>query len=274
MLNAIEAKFAVGTQSQADYLTTQVEQQKILENRRDLEAKLSDEQTKLKVLLNQDPFSPLSRPVSNDLVTYDLSLERLRRLILANRPEICQAQSIVVEASQKIQLAKRDWIPDPAVTLQVEHYNSGSQIVSEINAGVSIGLPWFNGKKYRAGEQEAESDLLAAQKSLEGTQTEALGMLRDQLQKIETMHHHIDLYASQLLPTARQTVSSYQADYETNKAGLSQVLTAANNLRDLETMYNQNLTEYRVAIAELESLVGADLSNRDHKLQSSHHQTK
>jgi outer membrane protein TolC len=71
MLNAIGAKFAVGTQSQADYLTTQVEQQKILENRRDLEAKLSDEQTKLKVLMNQDPFSPLSRPVSNDLPTYD-----------------------------------------------------------------------------------------------------------------------------------------------------------------------------------------------------------
>jgi outer membrane protein TolC len=141
MLNAIEAKFAVGTQSQADYLTTQVEQQRILENRRDFEAKLSDEQTKLKVLMNQDPFSPLSRLVWNDLLTYDLSPERLRRLILANRPEICQAQSIVVEASQKIQLAKRDWIPDPAVTLQADHYNSGSQIVRKLTKGCSLVFP-------------------------------------------------------------------------------------------------------------------------------------
>jgi outer membrane protein TolC len=136
---------------------------------------------------------------------------------------------------------------------------------------VFIGLPWFDGKKYRAGEREAESDFVAAQKSLESAQTEALGMLRDQLQKIETMRHHIDLYGDQLLPTARQTVSSYQADYETNKTSLNQVLTAENDLRDLETIYNQDLTEYRVAIAELESLVGTDLSNWDHKLQSSHH---
>ena len=43
------------------------------------------------------------------------------------------------------------------------------------------------------------------------------------------------------------------------------MLTSENNLRELETMYNQDLTDYRVAIAELESLVGTDLNvaNRD-----------
>jgi outer membrane protein TolC len=96
-------------------------------------------------------------------------------------------------------------------------------------------------------------------------------MLRDQLQKIETMHHHIELYRDQLLPTARQTVSAYQADYETDKTTLIQVLTAENNLRDLETMYNQDLTDYQVAIAELESLVGAELGAAS---QSSHRDTR
>jgi outer membrane protein TolC len=155
------------------------------------------------------------------------------------------------------------------VSLQAQHYNAGRQAISEINAGVSIDLPWFNSKKYRAGEREAQSDLLAAQTSLEGAQTEALGMLRDQLQKIQTMHHHIELYQSQLLPSARQTVSSYQADYETDKTTLIQVLTSENNLRELETMYNQDLTDYRVAIAELESLVGAELNVANRSRQSS-----
>ena len=99
-------------------------------------------------------------------------------------------------------------------------------------------------------------------------------MLRDQLQKVQTMHHHIELYRDQLLPTARQTVSSYQADYETNKTTLIQVLTAENNLRDLETMYNQDLTDYRIAIAELEALVGTDLSGGALSSHSSHHGTK
>jgi outer membrane protein TolC len=270
-LDATKAKFEVGTQSQADYLTAQVERQKIIETRRDLEEKLSDEQSKLKVLTNQDPFSPLGRPVLNGALPHDFSSERLRRLTLANRPEVRQAQSMVIGASAKVELAKREWIPDPSVSLQAQHYNAGRQAISEINAGVSIDLPWFNSKKYRAGEREAQSDLLAAQTSLEGAQTEALGMLRDQLQKIQTMHHHIELYQDQLLPSARQTVSSYQADYETNKTTLIQVLTSENNLRELENMYNQDLTDYRVAIAELESLVGADLNVGNQSSHSSKH---
>jgi outer membrane protein TolC len=273
-VDASKAKFEVGTQSQADYLTADVERQKIIEARRDLEQKLSDEQTKLKVLMNRDPFSPLGRPVSSEALPPDLSTERLRRLTLANRPEVRQAQSMVIGASAKVELAKREWIPDPSVSLQAQHYNAGRQAISELNAGVSIDLPWFNSKKYRAGEREAQSDLLAAQQSLEGAQTEAIGMLRDQLQKIETMHHHIELYRDQLLPRARQTVSSYQADYETDKATLIQVLTSENNLRELETMYNQDLTDYRVAIAELESLVGTDLNVANRSRQSSGHGEK
>jgi len=268
-LDATRAKFEVGTQSQADYLTAEVERQKITEARRDLEQKLSDEQTKLKVLMNRDPFSPLGRPVLSEALPQDLSQERLRRLTLENRPEVRQAQSMIIGASAKVELAKREWIPDPSVSLQAQHYNAGRQAISELNAGVSIGLPWFNRKKYRAGEGEAQSDLLAAQQSLEGAQTEAIGMLRDQLQKIETMHHHIELYRDQLLPRARQTVSSYQADYETDRATLIQVLTSENNLRELETMYNQDVTDYRVAFAELESMIGTDLNGRNQSSRSS-----
>ena len=258
--DASKAKFEVGTQSQADYLTADVERQKITETRHDLEQKLSDEQTQLKVLMNRDPFSPLGRPVLSEALESDLSPDRLRRLTMGNRPEVKQAQAMVIGASAKVELAKRAWIPDPSVSLGAEHYNAGSQVVSELNAGVSIDLPWFNPKKYRAGEREAQSDALAAQETLEGAQTQALGMLRDQLEKIHTLQHHIELYRDRLLPSARQTVSSYQADYETDKATLIQVLSSANSLRELETMYNQDLTDYRVALAELESLVGTDLN--------------
>jgi outer membrane protein, heavy metal efflux system len=260
-LEASKAKFEVGTQSQADFLTADVERQKIIEARRDLEQKLSDEQTTLKVLMNLDPFSPLGRPLSGGQMRPDLSEERLRRLTLENRPEIRQAQAMVIAASGKVELAKREWIPDPSVSLQGQHYNSGSQVFSEVNAGVSISLPWFNNKKYRAGVREAESDVLAAQAALESAQKEGLGMLRDQLAKIETLYHHVELYRDRLLPSARQTVSSNRADYETDKTSLIQVLTAQNNLRQLETTYNQHLTDYQVAVAELEALMGTGFAS-------------
>jgi cobalt-zinc-cadmium efflux system outer membrane protein len=269
-LDASKAKFEVGTQSQADFLTADVERQKIIEARRDLEQKLSDEQTALKVLMNQDPFSPLGRPSSPETPDRDLSEEHLRSLMLTNRPEVRAAQALVIAASGKVELAKREWIPDPAISFGAEHYNGGSQAVSEVNGGVSITLPWFNGRKYRAGEREAQSDLLAAQGTLDGTHAEALGVLRNQLKKLGTLQHHIELYRNRLLPSARLTVSANQADYETNKATLIQVLTAQNSLRELETMYNQDVTDYRIAIAELESLIGAELDRSNAKRNSSH----
>jgi outer membrane protein, heavy metal efflux system len=273
-LDASKAKFEVGSQSQADFLTADVERQKIIETGRDLEERLSNEQTKLKVLMNGDPFSPIGQPTSDDAPLFDFSEEHLRRLVLAQRPEVRQAQALVVEALAKVELAKRAWIPDPSVSLQAQHYNGGSQAISELNGGVSISLPWVNGSKYRAGEREAQSDFMAAQRTLDGAETEALGMLRDQLKKIETLHHHIELYRNGLLPSARQTVMSNQADYETDKTSLIQVLTSQNSLRQLETMYNQDLSDYQIAIAELEALVGAKLNAADRNLHSSNHNRK
>jgi outer membrane protein TolC len=59
------AKFEVGTQGQADLLLAENEHQKIIEARRDIEQKLSDQESALNVLMNRDPFAPLGHPVVN-----------------------------------------------------------------------------------------------------------------------------------------------------------------------------------------------------------------
>ena len=253
------AKFEVGTQGQADLLLAENERQKIIEARRDIEQKLSDQESALNVLMNRDPFAPLGHPVVNGDNSLPAPPERLRQLVLANRPEVREAQTKVTAARAKLELAKRQWIPDPTVSLEAERYNAASQFVSQVGGGVSINIPWLNGKKYRAAEREAQGELSAAESDFVSAQTESLGLLRNQLQKIETLHHHLELYSDNLLPTARQTVTSYQTDYEADKATLLVLLSSQRNLRELETMYYQDLTDYRVALAELESLVGLDL---------------
>jgi len=258
-VDTTRAKFEVGTQVQADLLLAENERQKIIEARRDIEQKLSDEESALNVLMNRDPFAPVGHPTVNGDNSLPAPPEKLRHLVLTNRPEVREAQTKVTAAKAKLELAKREWIPDPTVSLEAERYNAASQFVSQVGGGVSINVPWLNGKKYRAEEREAQGELSAAESDFISAQTESLGLLRNQLEKIETLHHHIELYRDNLLPTARQTVASYQADYETDKATLLVLLSSQRNLRELETMYNQDLTDYRVALAELESLVGLDV---------------
>jgi cobalt-zinc-cadmium efflux system outer membrane protein len=258
-VDSTRSKFEFGTQGQADLLLAESEHQKIIEARRDIEQKLSDQESALNVLMNRDPFAPLGRPNVDGDNFLPAPPERLRQLVLANRPEVREAQTKVTAARAKLELAKREWIPDPTVGLDAERYNAASQVVSQVGGGVSINIPWFNGKKYRAAEGEAEGELSAAESDFVSAQTESLGLLRNQLEKIETLHHHLELYSDNLLPTARQTVAAYQTDYGDNKATLLVLLSSQRNLRELEMMYYQDLTEYRVALAELESLVGLDV---------------
>jgi len=113
--DATRTKFEVGTQTQADLLLADNERQKIIEARRDLERKLSDQQSALNVLMNRDPFAPLGRPIDNEENSLPAPAERLRQLVLANRPEVREAQAKVTMAKAKLELAKREWIPDPTV---------------------------------------------------------------------------------------------------------------------------------------------------------------
>jgi cobalt-zinc-cadmium efflux system outer membrane protein len=252
-------KFEVGAQPESDLLTAQIERQKVAEERQDLEQKRSDEETALKVLMKMDAFGSLGRPDLRELHAVNLDTRELRSRILMNNPEVLQANAKLAAAQSRYQLAKREWIPDPTVSIQADHYNAGSQIASEVSGGISISLPWLNEKKYSAGEREALDQVTAAQDALDGAKNEALGKLKDQIQKLATLHHHTDLYENSLIPSAKQNVSANQSDYEANKTAFQNVLSSQRNLWEIEAAYHQHLTDYQIAFAELESLVGSNL---------------
>jgi outer membrane protein, heavy metal efflux system len=258
-VDATRARFEAGKQEQAGVLLVENQRQKVIEARRDLEQELSEVQSDLNVLMNRDPFIPVhvdsDNPANNPMPA---SIDKLREIILRNRPEVRQAQARLTAANAKLELAKREWIPDPTVSFEAQRYNDASQMVSQVGGGVSFSLPWFNQRKYHAEEAEARSEASAAQSQLTNERLQALGLLRTQSDKIETLHHHLQLYRDNLLPTARQTVASYLADYQTDKGDLQSLLSAQQSLFDLETMYTQDLADLEIAIAQLEALVGSE----------------
>jgi outer membrane protein TolC len=259
IIDSNRTKFEVGALPASDLLTAQIERQKVAEVRQELEQKRSVDETALKVLMTTDAFASLGRPEFRELHAVNLDSRELRSRILLNNPEVLQAKAQLAAAQSRYQLAKREWIPDPTVSIQADHYNAGSQIASEVSGGISISLPWFNEKKYSAGEREALDQVTAAQDALEGVTNEALGKLKDQMQKLQTLHHHADLYENSLIPSAKQNVSANQSDYEANRASLQNVLSSQRSLWEIEGAYHQHLTDYQIALAELESLVGSNL---------------
>jgi len=159
----------------------------------------------------------------------------------------------------KLQLAHRAWIPDPALMVKGQRYNEAAEAVSELDAGVSFTIPWVNPAKYSAGVREARANLAAAEQGLEREQKEALRLLRDQLAKIETFHHHVELFGDKLVPQAQQAFEATRLSYESGKATFLDWITAQRNLRDIEAMGREHLAHYQMAVAELEAVIGADI---------------
>jgi cobalt-zinc-cadmium efflux system outer membrane protein len=254
------SRYEVGKANAAEPLAGEVEASKLLESEQDILRNISAEQSQLNVLMNRDAFTAVGQPKETKINSLDLSMEQTRALALANRPEIKIAQAKVDMEKSRLELSRRNWIPDPAVTVQAQRYNDSRQAASEVDAGVSFTVPWVNPGKYSAAVREAKENLAAAEHAFERTNTESLGLLRDALQKVHTAKHHVDLFRDKLVPQARQAFEANQFSYETGKASFLEWITAQRNLRDLEAMGQQHVADYYAALAELEAVVGADLN--------------
>jgi outer membrane protein, heavy metal efflux system len=253
------SRYEAGLESAANVLVAETDHSKLLETRRDLERNLSDAQSQLNTLMNRDAFAPLGASVAANINEVSLLLSRLRAITLTQRPEVQVARAKIDTEKAKLQLAHRAWIPDPALMVKGQRYNDAAQAVSELDAGVSFTVPWVNPGKYSAGVREAGANVATAEHGFDREQKEALRLLRDQLAKIETAHHHVDLFRDNLVPQARQAFEATRLSYESGKATFLDWISAQRNLRDIEATAREHLADYQVAIAELEAIIGAQL---------------
>src|SRR2546429_5420220 len=253
------SRYETGLESAANVLVAETDYSKLQEARRDLERNLSDAQSQLNTLMNRDAFAPLGAPVTATVDHADLSATRLHAITLAQRPEVQMARAKIDGEKSKLQLAHRAWIPDPALMVKGQRYNDAAEAVSELDAGLSFTIPWVNPGKYSAGVPQARAKLPPAQPGLEREQKEASRLLRDQLAKIETFHHHVELFSDKLVPQAQQALEATQLSYESGKATFLDWISAQRNLRDIEAMAREHLAHYQVAVAELEAVIGADI---------------
>src|SRR5438445_2758288 len=210
------SRYEGGLESAANVLVAETDYSKLLETRRDLERNLSGAQSQLNALMNRDAFAPLGAPAAANINETNLSLSTLRAITLAQRPEVQMAHAKIDMEKSNLDLARRAWIPDPALMVKGQRYNDAAQAVSELDAGISFTVPWLNPTKYSAGVREARENVGAAEQAFDREEKEALRLLRDQLEKIETAHHHVELFRDKLVPQARQAIEAARFSYDSD----------------------------------------------------------
>jgi outer membrane protein, heavy metal efflux system len=263
------SRYEAGKEFATDVLLAETEASKLEETRRDIERMISDEKSQLNLLMNRDAFAPLGIPRKETARPMDSTLPQLRSLMQAHRPEIRAAQAKIETEEEKVSLARREWIPDPAIMVQGQRYNDTQHMVSEFNTGISFSIPWVNFGKYSAGTKEALSNLAVAQAEFDGVQKDSLRLLRDQLQKIETTHHHAELFQKQILPQAEKAFAASRSAYESGTGEFSAWLTVQRLLRDTQATALNHFTDHEIAMTELEGIVRAEIRPTPRKTQKS-----
>ena len=251
-----QARYEVGNARQAEILTAKTDSARLDDLQADILRRISDAQTELNVLMNRPAQASLGTPAALIFEEVPRSLGMLERVALEARPEIQRARNRIEAEKARVQLAGRQRLPDPVFNVKAGRYNDTGQAVSELDVGVSIGLPFLNPRKYSAGITEAQRNLEAAEQEFDAARSETLGLVRDQLKKIETAAHHYELCRDKILPLASQTLKSQRAAYEASSSNFLELIGAERVLQDIESNTLNYLAEYRIGLAELDAIVG------------------
>ena len=258
MTDITRSKYEVGGQSQADLLTAETELAKVTEQNADIERDISEQESMLNVLMKRPAQSRLGSPTALSFNDLQLSAAKIDSLALTHRPEIGVADKKREAEKARVQLAHREWIPEPQLRIEAREFRDTPGNITEYDTGIAFNLPWMNFTKYSAGVKEANQNLEAAQHEYEAARNEALGMVRDQLKKIETTAHHYKLYREKIVPLAKQAEQAALSNYESNSTGFVELLNARRTAQETESTALNHLSNYRIAIAELEAIIGID----------------
>jgi outer membrane protein, heavy metal efflux system len=255
------ARYEVGRGEQADVLLAETDLARLMEERYELGLQVSEAESLLNTLMNQPVGAPLGRPLPLTFSPLPAQTEQIASDAAAGRPEIVLARKRIEAAKARLTVAKRYWIPDPEVRVEARQYN-GEGGIQEYDTGLFFNLPWLSRAKYRAAIGEAEKNVESAELLLAEARNESGRMLRDQLRRVETFHHHAELFRDKIVPLAEQAIKANQTAYEAGRGGFLELITAQRTLREVEAAYWQHLTDYLSAIAQLETIVGAELPSR------------
>jgi len=254
-----DAKFRTGKGSQADVLKAHVElsllhqQLPVLEQRRETAAAL------LNTVLDRDLLSPLGIPQEPSPISIDTPIGDLHRLALNARPELKAAELAVQQSEQSRALAQRQYYPDFNVTFQ---RFQNFQAHDGFGAYVAMTVPFafWTKPKHDAGVQEAAASVAAAQAQQHTVENRTRFQINDLLAKVRASEQVARLYHTTILPQALQNLEAARAGYRVGKGGFLDLIDTQRAWRGFQFEYYRALVEREHRLAELEQVIGTDLS--------------
>jgi outer membrane protein TolC len=249
-----EARYAVGRGVQQDVFRAQTEVSRLLARLATLAQRKESLQAEINRLLNRPPAESLGAPQRLQVTPLHRNLADLNTLIEHASP-LLQAQNKSIErGDQSIALAKREFLPDFAVSVGGVRNETIAKNGYQVMLGIRV--PLYYATKQREAVREALSSREAAVQDARAVRQELLFRLKDNVTQVQRAQKLIGLLTDAIIPQARLTLESAQAGYAVGKVDFLTLLSSLLTLQDNELELHGEIVEHEKALARLEEVIG------------------
>jgi outer membrane protein, heavy metal efflux system len=180
-----------------------------------------------------------------------LWIDDLRRMALANRPDIKAAELVVEAANAGLKLAEAQRVRD--VTVGGQYSRTGS----DNTVGVVAGLPLKIGPRANAAIAQATSTRLQAEALLQLVRTQALTDVEKAFTAYQVSRERLRLFTGGALATANDVRRIEEIAYRDGAKGLLDYLDAQRTYNQTLFDYNQARYDFMLSLYQLELATGS-----------------
>ena len=252
-----EARYRVGKGVQQDVLKSQTEISLLEQRLTVFEQQERTAQARLNTLLFRDPETPLAAPEKVEPTQLTHSLDELYTLAKEQDTGLQREQRMIERNQYAINLAHKDYRPDFGVSYMYEQRPD----MKDMNGFTfSANIPIFYKTKQREAVAEQTQQLASSQWSKENRQTELLFAVKEQYLQAKASENLLKLYSQAVVPQSSLALESSMASYQVGTVDFLTILTNFTTVLDYEVSYYRELSNYQMALARLEPLVGVELT--------------
>jgi outer membrane protein TolC len=251
-------KYATGMGLQPDIIKAQVEYSMLVNDSLMLAQERGSAAAMLNSLLNRPRETPVPTTAEFfDPRQYKFSLDSLAQVAYAQRPELRNMQSMAEMYQLSARLARKEYIPN--FMLSFTHRRM-PDMMTNWDGMISLNLPIYFWRKQTPRVQEAEANYGMATANLQAMRNMVRFEVESAFLKVEQAGRSLRIFENTIVPQAGQSLLASRAAYETNKVDFLMLIDSQRTLRDMKLAYYQALAEFGTRLAELERVVGVELT--------------
>ena len=252
-----EARYRVGKGIQQDVLKSQVEISLIEQRLTVLKQEKTTAQARINTLLFRPPDAELGPPAEFEPANLQYSLDQLYQMAREQDTGLQRDQHMIERDQYALNLAHRDYYPDFGVGYM---YQQRPGLMDMHGFTVMANIPVFYRTKQREAVREAAEQLASSRLSKENRQTELFFAVKQQYLLAKSSDDLLKLYSQAVVPQSSLALESSMASYEVGTVDFLTILANFTTLLDYEINYYRELANYEMALAQLEPLVGQELT--------------